>query len=106
MLPIKLGASWSISSEEEAKNRFLRWPPSKISYQKDFIYFELLVTLMLSIKFQDNQPFVSGEEAKNRFSRWPPSWISHRNNFSNICFLQSFMSIGLSVQEKRLKKSF
>ena len=44
--------------------------PSWISNQNDFSYFDLLVTPMIPIKFQDNQPFVSGEEAKNRFSGW------------------------------------
>ena len=65
----------------------IRWPPwwpSWISDQNDFSYFDLIVTPIIPIKFQDNRPFVSGE-AKNRFSRWPPwwpTWISHRNNFS------------------------
>ena len=61
------------------------WMPSWISNQNDLRCFDLLVTPMLSIKFQDNQPFVSGEEAKNRFSRlqpWQPSWISHWNNLA------------------------
>ena len=77
----------SFGSGEEAKYKFLRWQqwrPFWISDQNDFSYFELLVTPMLPIKFQDNRPFVSGEEAKTRFSRWRPwrpSWISHRNNF-------------------------
>ena len=56
-----------------------------ISDQKDFSYFDLQVTPMFPIKFQDNRPFVSGEEAKNRFSRWRQwriSWISRRNNVS------------------------
>ena len=49
--------------------KFLRWQPWwPSSNQYDFSYFDLLVTPMLPIKFQDNQPFVS-EEAKNRFSR-------------------------------------
>ena len=97
----------------EAKNRFSRgqpWWPSWISYQNDFNYFNLLLTLTLPIKFQEYQPFVSGEEAKNRFSRWWPrrqSWSSHQNNFSYFlstsprCFLPCFMSTGLSIQMKR-----
>ena len=66
---------------------------------------------MVPIKFQDNWPFVSEKEAKNRFSRWRPSWISHRNNFSYFfiykstkCFLPSFISIGLTFQDKKQKK--
>ena len=42
---------------------------SWISDQNDFSCFDLLVTLMLPIKFQNNQPLVSGEEAKDRFLR-------------------------------------
>ena len=66
---------------------------------------------MLTTKFQVNCPFVSGEEAKNRFSRWWPSWISNRTNFSYFsstgqCFLLSFKSIGLLVQEKKWKIDF
>ena len=85
MLPTKFGVNWPFGSGEKAKNRFSRWqpwPPSWISDQNDFSYFDLLVTPILPIKFQDNWPFVSGEEAKNRFSRWRPSRISHWNNFS------------------------
>ena len=61
--------------------------------------FDLEVTLTLS--FQVNWPFSSGEEAKNRFSWLPPwrqFWISDR---FQQCFLPSFKSIGLSVQEKK-----
>ena len=66
MLPTKLGVSWPFGSEE-AKNRLLRWQPwgpSWISNQNDFSYFDLVVTSMLPLKFQDNPLFVSGEEAK------------------------------------------
>ena len=117
MLPTKFGVSWPLGSGEasgEAKNIFLRWQlrwPSWISEQNDFSYFDLLVTLMLPIKFKKSA-FFSREEAKNRFSRWRPSWISHRNNFSHF-YLQvapmlptKFNSICLSVQEKKLKIEF
>ena len=73
--------------------------------------FDLQVTTMLPTKFRISWLFGSGEEAKNRFSRWPswrPSWISDRNDFSYFfiyksprCFLPSFESIGLLVQEKK-----
>ena len=76
MLPSKFGDNWPFGSGEEAKNRFLRWPPSWISDRNDFSYFDLLVTPMLPSKFGVNWPFGSGEEAKDRFSRWRPSWIS------------------------------
>ena len=77
MLTTKFGVSMAFGAEEEAKNRFSRCQSSWISNQNKFSYFDLLVTPLLPIKFQDNQPFVSGE-AKNR------SWISHQNNFSNF----------------------
>ena len=77
---------------------------------------DLQVTLMLPIMIQVSWLLGSGEEAKNRFSRWrplQPSWISDPNDFSYIliyktppCFLPSFKSIGLSVQEKKLKIDF
>ena len=65
---------------------------------------------MLSIKFQDNRPFLSGERAKNRFSRWRPSRISHRNNF-NYFYLQVTLMlptkfVSLSVHEKKRKIDF
>ena len=49
------------------KNRFSRWRPSWISDQNDFSCFDLLVTAMFPIKFQDNWRFISGEEAKIHF---------------------------------------
>ena len=76
MLPTKFQVSWPFGSGEEAKHRFSRWRPwrlSLISDQNDFsFFFYLQVTPTLPIKFQDNWPFGSGEEAKNRFSRWRP----------------------------------
>ena len=66
----KFGVSRPFGSGEEAKNRFLRWQPwwsYWTSNQNDLNYFDLLVTPMLPIRFQDNRPFVSGEGAKNNF---------------------------------------
>ena len=66
---------------------------------------------MLPTKFPVNWPFSSAEEPKNIFSRRRPSWISDRNDFRY--FMQVLykspdtsyqVSIGLSVQEKKLKK--
>ena len=78
--------------------------------------FVLQVTQMLPTQLQVNWPFGSGEEAKNRFSTWPPrqpSWISDQNDFSYFfiyksprCFLPSFNSIGLLVQEKKRTLGF
>ena len=42
MLPTKFRVNWSFSSEEEAKNRFSRWPPWRRSWtfdRDDFCYF-------------------------------------------------------------------
>ena len=76
-------------------------------------FFYLQVTQILPTKFPLNWSFGSGE-AQNRFPRWRPSWISDRNNFNYFfflffiykspwCFLPSFQSIGLLVQEKKRK---
>ena len=118
-------ASYQVSSQlvfrfrrKKAKNRCSRWcllPLSWISDPNDFSYFDLQVTPALPTKFWVNLHFGSGEEVKNRFSRsllWRPSWISDRNGFSDFdlqitqCFLPSFESIGLSVQEKKRKIDF
>ena len=64
-------------------------------------------------KFGVSWPFGSRAEVQNRFSRWRPSWISDLNDFSCCfiykslrCFLPSFKSTGLSVQEKKQKIDF
>ena len=68
---------------------------------------------MLPIKFQDNQSFVSGEKVKKKIFKMAVIWIFHRNNFSYFfnykspqCFLPSFKSIGLSVQERKQNRRF
>ena len=82
-----------------------------VSDQNDFSYFDLLVTPILHIKFQDNRSCVSGEEVKNIFSRWRPSWsfigtiLAIFIYKSPRCFVPSFKSVGLSVQ-KKLKIDF
>ena len=71
---------------------------------------------MLPTKYRVNWP-LSSEEAQNWFSRWPPSqpsWITDRNYLNYFflstshptCFLPSFESIALLVQEKKLKIDF
>ena len=89
---MKFWVNCPFGSREKVQNRFSTWLlgwPSWISNQNDFSY------------------FCSGEEAKNRFSGWRPSRISDLKDFSYIwstsppgCFLPSFKSVGLSVQEK------
>ena len=71
---------------------------------------------MLNTKFVVNWLLGLGVEAKNRFSRWlpwRPSWISDQQDFSFFfiykspqCFLESLVSIGLSVEEKKRKIDF
>ena len=54
MLPTKFEVNLPFSLGEEAKNRFSwPWRPSWIFDQNDFSYFDLLVTPMLPIKFQE-----------------------------------------------------
>ena len=118
MLPTKFQVNWPFGSGEEAKNRFSRRPPWRSSWISDgtiLTIFDLQVTLMLPAKFQVSWPFGSAE-AKNRFSRWPPrqpAWISDRNDLGYFViykspqgFLPSFMSIRLSVHEKKWNIDF
>ena len=115
MLPTKFQVNWPFSSGEEGKNRLSRWLPwwpSWISKGNELAIFDLQVTLMLPTTFRINALFGSGE-AKTRFLRWQlwlPSLISDWNNFfiykSTRCFLPSFETIGLSVQEKKQKIIF
>ena len=116
MLPTKFRVSWPLGSGEEAKNRFSRWQswqPSWISDRYEFKYFHLHVTLMLPTKFRVNWSLGSREEAKNRFSNgghlgfliWMILAIFLISK-SPQCFLPSFESVGLSVQEKKRKIDF
>ena len=109
MLPTKFQVNWRFGSGEAAKNIFSRRRPSWISDRNNFSNFDLQVTLMLSTKFQVNWPFGS-EKEKNRFSRW-----GHGGHLAlqirtilaiftlqdTQCFLPSFKSVGLLVQNKK-----
>ena len=79
-----------------------------MSDQSDFSYFQSASHPDTSYKFQVNWPLGSLEEVQNKLSRWPPSCISDQNHFSYLpqCFLPSFKSIGLLVQDKKLKIDF
>ena len=59
----KFRVSCSFSSGEIEKNRFSRWHHGESDGM--LASFDLLVTLMLPTKFQDNWLFKSGEEMKN-----------------------------------------
>ena len=93
-------------------SRWLLWRPSNNSKQKDLSNF--LSTSHLDDSYQVSIGLLVQEKAKNRFSRWVPwwpSWISDWNELFLIykspqCFLPSFESIGLSVQEKKRKIDF
>ena len=99
----------------QVKKRKKKRRPSWISDPNDFSYFDLQVTPMLPSKFRVNRPFGSGEEAKNRFSKWPP-WRPSNFRLERVelilifalprCFLPSFRSVGLLVQEKKRKTDF
>ena len=61
--------NWPFVSGEEAKKRFSRWWPWRLSWISDrnnFDYFALQDTAMLPTKFQFSWPFDSGEEANKR----------------------------------------
>ena len=76
--------------------------------EKILTIFDTHVTSMLSTKFQGNWPFGSGEEAKIYFHGhgchigFPIETIFVIFDLQvNPCFLPSFKSIGLFVQEKQ-----
>ena len=58
MLPAKFRVSWPFGSGEEAKNRFSRWRPRRLSWISDrnffLTIFDLQVNPLLLIKFQVN----------------------------------------------------
>ena len=66
MLPTKFRVNWPFGSGEEAKNRFSRWPLSRISDWNDFSYFDLQVILMIPTNFRVKWPFGSGKEVKKK----------------------------------------
>ena len=66
MLPTKFRVRWPFCSREEAKNRFLRWPPSWISDCNSYSYFDQQVIPMRPTSFLVSWLFVSGKEAKKK----------------------------------------
>ena len=63
MLPTKFRVNWIVSSDEEGKNVFSRWPPAWISDRNDFSYFYLYLQVipMHPTNFEINWPFGSGK---------------------------------------------
>ena len=55
--------SFQVKKRKNSFSRWRSWRPSWISNKNAFNYFNLLVTLMLPIKYHDSWPFVSGEKA-------------------------------------------
>ena len=112
MLTTKFRVNWHFRSGKEAKIYF------QDGRHLGFLMgtFELQITPMFLTTFRVSWLSGSGEQAKNWFSRWPPwrpSLISNRNEVSYFCstshprcFLPSFESTGLPVQEKKQKIDF
>ena len=85
-----------------------------LDFQTAFNYFfNLQVTLILPIKFQDNNwPYSSGGIFQNKFSRWPPwwpPWILDHNNFSCFWFTShpdTFYLLAFWYRRKNSKSIF
>ena len=116
MLPTKFQVKWHFGSEEEAKNRFSKWP-SWIFDRNEFSYFFLSTShRYASYEVSNRLAFWLRRRSENRFLKrrpWRPCWISDWNDFSfsfiyvSPCyFLLSSKSIGLLVQEKKQKIYF
>ena len=116
MLPSKLGVNWPVSSGEEAKNYFSKWPPSSISDLHDFSYFLIykssqcfLASLeSIGLSVQEKKQKIFKKKKKNgRHLGFPIGTIVAVLIFkSPRCFLASLESTGLSVQEKKQKIDF
>ena len=80
---------------------------SWISDRNDFIYFSSISHPNVSYQVSSHLAFRFRKSAKNRFSRWR-LFLDFRSERFNLfliykspeCFLSSFESVGLSVQEK------
>ena len=107
MFLTKFEFSWPFGSGEEAKNIFSRWQPyqpSWISNQNNLSYFNLLVTPMLHIKFQNKWPSI--QEKKRKIDFQDGGHGGHLVFPIPRCFLPSFMSIGRLFQEKKQNIDF
>ena len=130
MLPTKFQVNWSFGSGKEAKMIFSRWADKvpRFPIATILAIFDLHFTPMLPTKFQVNWHFSSGcfllsfksidllfqKKQKLYFQdSWQGAKISDRNHFSFFliytsprCFLPSFKSTSISVQEKKQKIGF
>ena len=116
MLPTKFQVNWPFSSGEEVKNRFSRWPPcSNLGFPFGTILaiFDWQVTLMLPTEFKVNWPFRSEEAKKKKIFKMATTAAIFDFRLERFliyrlprCFLPSFKSIGLLVQEKKGKIDF
>ena len=115
MIPTKFQGKWPFDSGEEAKNRFSRWSPwpSWISYRKDFWSTShsdasYQVSSQLAFRFRRRSKKTDFQDDRHCGHLGFP--IRRILDFliykSPRCFLPSFESIGLSVQEKKRKLDF
>ena len=121
MLPPKFQVNWPLVSAKEEKNRFSRWQPSWITDHNDFNYF-----------FSTRHPDASYQVFALQDTLMLPTFLFRRRSESDFqdsshsshlgflietiltifiyksprCFLPSFKSIGLLVQEKKQKIDF
>ena len=108
MLHTELQVNWPFGSGEEVKNRFLRWPQPHGSHLgfptgASSAIFDVQVTTMLHTELQVNWSFGSGKEANMEAIGTSLAISSYRSPW---CFLPSFKSIDLLVQEKKRKIDF
>ena len=118
MLPTKFRVNWPFGSGEEAKNRFSRWwpwQPSWVSNRTNFSYFWPSSHPNALYQVSSQLAFRFRRKAKNRFQDgghddhpgFPIGKILAIFDLQVArCFLPSFESIGLSLQEKKQKIDF
>ena len=118
LLPTKFQVNWPFGSGEEAKNKFSRWQPwwpSWISDWNDFSYFWSASHPDASYQVSSQLAFWLRRSKKQIFKVGAMVAIldSKSEQFKHLfiyksprCFLPSFKSIGISIQEEQLKIYF
>ena len=119
MLLTKFQVNWPFGSGEKAKIRFSRllpYPPSWISDRNDFSYFWSTRHPDASYQVSSQLAFWFRRRSENRFFKMAAIaatldfWLERFKLFliykSPLCFLPSFKSTGLSVQEEKQKMDF
>ena len=116
MLPTKFQVKWPFCSVEEVKNRFSRWRPPWISDRNNFSYFwstshpdaSYQVASQLAFSFRRRREkliFKMATMVAILDFRLEWLWLLLIYK-SSPCFLPSFKSIGLIVQENKWKIDF